>query len=156
RSPLPSLTRLLGEAPLVPLKEARVVMVLLPAATSNTVPSLLAPPAAVVPKRAPLLSFAKPRVGAAWVPWVEAGGGVVLLPAATSNTVPSLLAPPALVVPKRSPLLSIITPATGRAPLVPLKEARVVMALLPAATSNTVPTPPAPPSNVVPKRSPLL
>ena len=38
-----------GYAPLVPLNEARVVMVFDPLAISNTVPSLLAPPYAVVP-----------------------------------------------------------------------------------------------------------
>ena len=42
------------------------------------------------------------------------------------------------VVPKRLPLLSSTRPPTGLAPLVPLKEASVVMVPLPA-TSNTVP-----------------
>ena len=70
---------------------------------------------------------------------------MVPLPAATSNTVPSPDAPPSAVVPKRLPLLSSTRPPSGSAPLVPLKEARVVMVPLPAATSNTVPSPDAPP-----------
>ena len=60
------------------------------------------------------------------------------------------------MVPKRLPLLSSTRPACGLAPLVPLKEARVVMVPLPAAISNTVPSLVAPPLEVVPKRLPLL
>ena len=81
---------------------------------------------------------------------------IVPLPDATSNTVPSPDAPPPAVVPKRLPLLSSTSPATGAPPSVPLNEARVVIVLLPAAISNTVPWPNAPPSAVVPKRLPLL
>ena len=44
-----------------------------------------------------------------------------------------------VVVPKRLPLLSSTKPPTGFAPLVPLKEASVVMTPLLALTSNTVP-----------------
>ena len=65
---------------------------------------------------------------------------MVPLPCCTSNTVPSPDAPPSSVVPKRLPLLSSTRPPSGLAPLVPLKEARVVMVPLPCCTSNTVPS----------------
>ena len=82
---------------------------------------------------------------------------MVPLPAATSNTVPSPMAPPPQVVPKRLPLLSSTRPPMGLAPLVPLKEARVVMVPLPAATlEHRAVSRSAPPLEVVPKRLPLL
>src|SRR5262249_3125709 len=87
----------------------------------------------------------------------EARVVTALLPAANSNTVPAPtpVLPRYKVEPKRLPPLSITTPESGLAPLVALKVARVVMALLPAATSNTVPRPDGPPQYVVPKRLPL-
>ena len=45
---------------------------------------------------------------------------------------------------------------TGLAPLVPLNEASVVSVPLPWASSKTVPSPEAPPADVVPYRLPLL
>ena len=209
KSPLLSSTKPpWGLAPLVPLKEASVVITPLPATTSNTVPRPPGPPAMVVPKRSPLLSSIKPPWGLAplvplkeanvvmvplpamtsntapalpgcasdgraeevaaavfdQVPWglaplvplKEANVVMVPLPATTSNTVPPPPGPAAMVVPKRSPLLSSTSPPWGATPLMPLKEANVVMMPLPTTTSNTVPPPPEPPAAVVPKRSPLL
>ena len=46
-----------GVAPLVPLNEASVVIVPLPLASSNTVPSAWAPPKDAVPYKLPLLSM---------------------------------------------------------------------------------------------------
>ena len=59
----------MGLYPLVPLNEARVVIVLLPSAISKTVPSWSAASIVVVPKRLPLLSIeqaglACPAIGA--------------------------------------------------------------------------------------------
>ena len=71
-------------------------MVPLPDATSNTVPSLDAPPSSVVPKRLPLLSSTRPALGnSPLVPLNEARVVMVPLPGATSNTVPSPDVPPA-------------------------------------------------------------
>ena len=89
-----------------------MVMVPLPAATSNTVPSPDGPPDAVVPKRLPLLSSTRPPAGSLpLVPLNEARVVMAPLPDATSNTVPSPDAPPSSVVPKRLPLLSSTRPA---------------------------------------------
>src|SRR5437867_2115156 len=121
-------------------------MVPLPAATSYTLPTPDRPPREVVPKRLPLLSSITPDSGnCELAPLTEARVVMVPLPAATSIRVPAPDAPPPLVVPKRLPmltrrtLLTALTPSGGPAPLEPLKEARVVMVPLPAATSNTVP-----------------
>ena len=130
-----------GSAPLVPLNEASVVIVPLPWASSKTVPSLEAPPSAVVPYRLPLLSMIRPASGfAPLVPLNDASVVIVPLPWASSKTVPSPEAPPAYVVPYRLPLLSMIRPAYGFAPLVPLNEASVVIVPLPWASSKTVPS----------------
>src|SRR5689334_16927311 len=60
RLPLLSCTRPPeGFEPLLPLNDATATMVLLPCGSSNTVPSLLAPPLVVIPKRLPLLSWTK-------------------------------------------------------------------------------------------------
>jgi hypothetical protein len=113
---------------LVTLKEASVAMVPLPLANSNTVPSLLAPPDAVVPYKLPLLlSMSRLACGIEpLVPLNEASVVIVLLPWANSNTVPSPEAPPEDVVPYKLPLPSMIRPACGACPLVPLKGASVV------------------------------
>ena len=142
-------------APLAPSKVARVVMVPLPAASSKTVPSPLAPPSAVVPKRLPRGSRTRPANGKApLAPLKEARVVMVPLPAASSKTVPHCW-------PRRTPSCRRGCPAgrapgrpAGKAPLSPLNEARVVIVPLPAASSKTVPSPLAPPPCVVPKRLP--
>src|SRR5438132_118592 len=112
-------------------------MVLLPCASSNTVPLLLAPPFEAVPKRLPLLSSTSPAWGNDPVALLkDARMLIVLLPAASSNTVPALLAPPDWVVPKKLPLLSWIKPPMGLAPLVPLKDARAVSVLSSCLSSS--------------------
>src|SRR5438093_258869 len=130
----------------------------LPAATLNTVPYALAPlPDVVVPRRLPLLSRTKPPKGHLLFTSLEDARVVLaLLPAATLHPVHPPFPPRPSVVPKRLPLLSRTRTPMGMDPLEPLKEARVVMVLVPAATSNTVPNPLAPPELVVPKRLPLL
>jgi len=80
---------------LVLLNEVSVVIVLLPLASSKTVPSPSVPPLKVVPKRSPALSSIRPASGKApLVPLNEASVVIVLLPLASSNTVPSLPVPP--------------------------------------------------------------
>ena len=90
RLPLLSMTRAAsGLSPLVPLNEASVVIVPLPLANSNTVPSLEAPPPYVVPYRLPLPSMTRPAKGLApSLPLNEASAVMVPLPGASSNTVP--------------------------------------------------------------------
>ncbi len=146
-----------GLAPLVPLNEASVVIVPLPRASSKTVPSFEAPPTDAVPYRLPLLSMFRPAYGLApLVPLKEASVVIVWLPWASSKTVPLSWGPPLTVVPYRLPLLSMIRPAYGLAPLVPLNEASVVIVPLPWASSKTVPSFEAPPTDAVPYRLPLL
>jgi hypothetical protein len=131
---------------LAPLKDATVVMAPPLADTLKTVPLLDAPPSGAVPKRLPLLSSsALPYGSNPLEPLKEPRVVMVWLPAASLNTVPSLNVPPKTVVPKRLPLLSSYRVLFGLAPLLVLKEARVVMVLLPEATSNTVPKPDEPP-----------
>src|SRR5579871_3187361 len=81
---------------------------------------------------------------------------MVLLPAGNSKTVPLSLAPPLDVVPNRLPLLSSSRPAWGKVPVDWSKDARMRIVPLPAGSSNTVPSPLAPPFCVVPNRLPLL
>src|SRR5947209_4859102 len=108
------------------MKEARVVIVPLPAATLNTVPEPAGPPEMVVPKRLPLLLATTPLGLAPLATLKEARVVIVPLPTATLKTVPTPLRPPLEVVPKRLPLLSAIRPLLGLAPFARLKEARVV------------------------------
>ena len=103
------------------------------------------PPPVVVPKRLPLPSGPGRVVGVGAVE-VEGGRGCDGVDSAgcPGHLEHRAVADAALlVVPKRLPLLSSTRPATGKPPLVPLKEARVVMVPLPRclATSNTVPSP---------------
>ena len=128
-------------APLAPLNEARVVMVPLPAASSKTVPRLLAPPPArravevalrvedqAADRMAPLAPLNEARV----VMVLTAGGQ---LEDRAQPKWPRRLS----VAPKRLPCASCTRLPSGLVPLAPLNEARVVMVLLPAASSKTVP-----------------
>ena len=96
RLPLLSMIKVArGFSPLVALNDASAVIVPLPLASSNTVPSPRAPPADAVPYRLPLLSMIRPARGVApLVPLNEASVVIVPLPWASSNTVPSAWAPP--------------------------------------------------------------
>jgi len=119
-----------------------VVTVFAPAASSNTVPSLLIPPALVVPYRLPLRrrsarpeDFARcslrtsPSVVSEWSP--------------PRPRIPfhRLCTPPSSVVPYRLPLASKITAATApdRLPVLELNQRG--QGVRPRATSNTVPYP---------------
>ena len=116
RSPAASMVRPPnGSAPLAPVKVASVVSPPVDAEISNTVPSLSAPPALVVPKRSPAASMVRPPNGFAPLAPVKVAS-VVSSPVAleTSNTVPSLLAPPNSVVPKRSPAASMVRLPRGK------------------------------------------
>ena len=154
RSPLLSTTNVpWGAEPL--LKVAIVVIVPLPATTSNTEAGDPRKELESVPKRLPWMSSTRPAKGSPGNP-KEARVVMELLPARTSNTVPWLAVPPLVVEPKRFPLLSRTSAPWGMAPSLPLNEAMVVMVVLPAATSNTVPWFVAPPLSVVPKRLPFM
>ena len=84
------------------------------------------------------------------MPLNDASVVIVPLPLASSKTVPLAPALPAEVVPYRLPLLSMIKFAKGLSPLVPLNDASAVIVPLPLASSNTVPSPRAPPADAAP------
>ena len=90
------------------------------------------------------------------VPLNDASVVIVPVALATSKIVPLAPAPPADVVPYRLPLMSMIRVPSGFNPLVPLNDASAVIVPVALATSNTVPSPRAPPADAAPYRLPLL
>ncbi len=89
-------------------------MAWLPAATSDTVPSLDVPPNSVVPKdRRSILNQGAVRIGPIGAAEGSEGGDGMAA-AATSNTSPSPYAAPT-ATPKRLPLASSIGPTLGLA-----------------------------------------
>ena len=159
RSPLLSSTRAGRHCLLLPVKEPRVVIVLelcLPRSPCRIHP---APPNDVMPKRSvPTLVLHQVEIGPSGpllpVLAKEARAVIVWVLCASSNTVPVPPARLCLQCRSRLPLRS----ATFRLPweysccCLCLQEARVVIAWVLCATSNTVPVPPASPCRVVPKR----